>query len=272
MKLKYIALSFLIVGLSACSSDDDGGVTEQPEDYFPLNEANSWTYQNSFEINGQEPVESTETLTVDGTTTVNDRTAYTFSSDASIQNRGAVTGALAEGSLLHENGKLIYNGAFMFSLGADLGIDNLSLPIENLVILDQNATSGTDLSSVSNSIEQNIDLQGQSVPITLNYTLSTQQGNYLASYTAGTQDFEAVNTSKIIVTLSATASLGPISLPILQEQQAFVSTNYYAKDIGLIKSKNVLEYQFEDLGEFGAGTMDPMHSETSQTIESYSVQ
>lgn len=105
--------------------------------------------------------------------------------------------------------------------------------------------------------------------VTLHYTLKTEQGSFLDDFTVGEQNFENVVSSKILLSVSADTNYNGLPIQILNEQQVVVSTNYYVKDIGLIKSENTYNYRYTQNNQI-TETLEPIHIETSQTIESYS--
>lgn len=276
MKTKYFFLSVLVLAFVACSDDDNDSGTANPEnptsDYFPLTIGNQWTYNNLREVQNQDPQESTETLSVSDSTMMNDAVNYQFSSDAPVMNQGIVTGVLVNGSLTKVEGKLIYNGSFEYNFpGLNIPI---SFPLENLVVFDQNKDSGQNLTTINNSITQDLSLgeNAPTVPVTFDYTFKTNEGAVLESYSAGDQQFNDVISSNLTLNISANANLGPISIAVLVDQQVLTSTNHFAKDIGLIDSNNAMHVEFEDLSEYQFPQLDPIDVSSSQTITDYSVQ
>lgn len=67
--------------------------------------------------------------------------------------------------------------------------------------------------------------------------------------TVNGQTYSDVYSSKISLNLSASVFIVFSDFTILQEQNASTITNYYAKDIGLIKSDVSTDIIFEDIPE-----------------------
>lgn len=161
MKLKYIFLSLICVGLFACSSDDNANSdivdSANSPDYLSINTDKSWTYHNRFQTEGQQRTQNAEILTANSTTQVDNHTANTFASSVAAKKRGLITAALADGSLFFNDGKLIYNGSFIFSLEADIDLEGFLIPINNMTIFDLNTNPGEQLFSISDTVERTIN-------------------------------------------------------------------------------------------------------------------
>lgn len=267
MKLRILSLALVMISLISCSSDDTSVNDTNNSNYFPLTTGNEWNYKNSFIAEGESENTNDETLT---TTTENDN-AYSFSSSADILERGIVTGILVNGNLSKQNGKLIYNGQYEIDLSF-YGMENLIIPINNLALYDVNASAGDQLSTISNTIDQNFNVQGQPVPLSMTYSLSTEQNEILESYTVNNTSYENVLKANVSLSLAVDASFAIITLPLLEEQEVLISSNYYAANIGLIYSENATSYNFEDLSQLGIPNIDPINVNSSQSIDTYTVQ
>src|SRR5699024_450635 len=216
-----------------------------------------WTYQNERDIENQPPQEGTEQLSVDDSFTSNGSTSYTFTSNVSPDQQEVATLLFTSGKLTKVEGRLIYNGQLEYNLPA---IDaSFSIPLHNLIVYDQNIDSGQNLTSITDTITKNIDLSGMDVPVNFYYTFESYEDDFYDSFTANDQEYDDVISSQFIVNLSASAELLPgLNIDILLDQQVLQSTNYFAKGIGLIKSENLINAEFEDLTEFGL-FLSPIH-------------
>ncbi|MGO2358311.1 hypothetical protein [Mesonia sp.] len=267
MKLRILSLALVMTSLISCSSDDTSVNETNSSNYFPLTTGNEWNYNNSSVVEGESENTNNETLTA----TTENNNAYSFSSSANMLERGIITGILVNGNLSKQNGKLVYNGQYMIDLSF-YGMENLSIPINNLTVYDVNASAGDQLSTLSNTIDQTFNLQGQDIPLTMTYSLNTQQNEILESYTVNNVSYENVLKSTLSVNLAVDASVAIITLPLLEEQEVLTSSNYYAADIGLIYSENSVSYNFEDLSQFDIPTLNPINVNTTQSIDTYTVQ
>ena len=276
-KIKFSLLVLSVLIFAACSSDDDSGSDNEPEtpesNYYPLTTGNSWTYDNFYQTENQEPVENSETLTVAGTSEISGNTSYSFSTDVP-PNFGSFTAILSQGEVYKENGKLLYSGNLVVDFNAlgfnQVDLEPIMLPIQNAVVFDANASAGDNLFSVTDEIEQNIDFQGFPVPLTFTYTIDTNQDSFLESYEANGENFEDVLTSTISVTMQIDATIG-VTIDLLEEQEVLFSKNYFAKDVGMIYSENNYDFIFEANQTFGLPSTE-IHSNSSQTLNVYEVE
>jgi len=267
MKLRILSIALIMITLLSCSSDDTSVNDTNNSDYFPLTTGNEWNYTNKSQTQGEQETTNDEKLTV----TTENSNAYSFNSSADPVERGIITGILANGNLSKQNGKLIYNGQYVVDLSL-YNLDDLSIPINNLIVFDINASANDNLSTISNTINQTFNVQGQDIPLAIEYSLTTQQNEILDSYTVNTTAYENVLKSSVSLNLKVDADIAIISVPLLEEQEVLTSSNFYAENIGLIYSENQSNYNFEDLSQFGIPNMDPITIDSSQSIESYSVE
>ena len=115
------------------------------------------------------------------------------------------------------------------------------------MLFDPNALNGTQLNIITGSFEEII----MDFPIIIEYTSITTQEQVLPSYTTDIQTYTDVIQSNIVLNLeiSTEVQVGgtTLSLPILSSQDVLVVENYYAANIGLVYSKETVDYALEDL-------------------------
>jgi hypothetical protein len=167
--------------------------------------------------------------------------------------------------------KLLLNGEF--GTPPIEGFPDINIPLIDLIIYDKEAGNGTVLSEVTGEIEEIIS----EIPISIEYTISTIQGEILEE---GTGDFtdNKVLISSIKVNLSISANieiLGTIiQIPILQAQDVIKTTNYFASSVGLIFSESLIEYELEDLSSLGIDLPIPAEASSIaiQNIDTYQIE
>lgn len=266
-KLKLGLLAFIVTGFVACSSDDDGTSNPDPQpstsNYFPLKTGNSWTYNNNSKVNNENPTESEEILNVENTIEGEGNLKFNLETDKPIEG-GFSTGVLSKSDLFKTNSELVADGIISFEFQ---GLPALEIPIENAVIYDHNKNAGEQLFTTSSSITQ----QYQGVDLVVDYTITTGQEASYAEYEVNGTTYENVISSSVIINANVSAKLGPVDITVLEEQNVANSTNFFAKDIGLIYSETSLDYQFEDLSNFGFQLPENFSIEETQTILSYNV-
>lgn len=280
MKIKNLLLSFILMTfIIACSSDDDAIAIDDDDnpvntsDYFPTNQANYWTYLNESVAENDEMSETaTETLSVES----ENGNQATFTTAVEGEVAGLITGALANGTLDKSDDKLTYSG--------DLGLLNfegidIDIPFSDMILLDLEASAGDLIFTVEDSFSQEIAFgEFGNYDIDVEYTLEVLQGEHLDSY----MDFDEVHTSTLHLTdlsiiIHGIPVVGSLELMQTTTNEPIVSTNYFAKGIGLVKSETNINIPFVNLEDIipiplpGLPALEPMEAYMNQEITDYSV-
>jgi hypothetical protein len=239
MKYSLLSLTILTLGLISCGDDDTTPISNNTATYFPLSLNSSWSYTNE-----SEDQISQDNMFVFGTQQENGVQYTNLDTQEEIPGSFMV-GLLTQNLVRNDTGKLIVNGTFG---GVPIeGFPDISIPLNNAVLFDPNALNGTQLNIISGSFEQTI----MDFPIIIEYTSITTQEQILPSYTTDTQTYTDVIQSNIVLNLeiSTEVQVGgtTLSLPILSSQDVLVVENYYAANIGLVFSKETVDYALEDL-------------------------
>ena len=239
MKYSLLSLTILTLGLISCGDDDTTPSSNNTAAYFPLSLNSSWSYTNE-----SEDQISQNNMFVFGTQQENG-VQYTNLDTQELNSGSFMVGLLTQNLVRNDTGKLIVNGTFG---GVPIeGFPDISIPLNNAVLFDPNALNGTQLNIISGSFEQTI----MDFPIIIEYTSITTQEQVLPSYTTDTQTYTDVIQSNIVLNLeiSTEVQVGgtTLSLPILSSQDVLVVENYYAANIGLVFSKEMVDYALEDL-------------------------
>ena len=239
MKYSLLSLTMLTLGLISCGDDDTTPSINNTAAYFPLSSNSSWSYTNE-----SEDQNSQDNMFVFGTQQENG-VQYTNLDTQELNSGGFMVGLLTQNLVRNDNGKLIVNGALG---GVPIeGFPDISIPLNNAVLFDPNALNGTQLNIITGSFEETI----MDFPIIIEYTSITTQEQLLPSYTTDTQTYTDVIQSKIVLNLeiSTEVQVGgtTLSLPILSSQDVLVVENYYAANIGLVFSKETVDYVLDDL-------------------------
>ncbi len=276
-KRTYLLWLFAAVLLAACSTSDDSQTTDDQSgdgnndgngdpveviDYFPLNADSWWTYNNTSDQGA-----SRDSLYVTGTTVIDGETFTNM--DALEPAVAFMTNLFSQSAARTTDTELILNGE-LTSPVID-GFPTVIIPLENVALYDSSANTGDILATVTGELNEVIS----TIPVLIDYTVVSEQGEKLASFTLEGQNFEDVLTSKIIVNLAVTAQIEiggiVIPFPILLSQDVLVITNYYVKDTGLVFSDVQFEYMLEDLSGTGIDPGIPTEgsSTSAQTIDSF---
>jgi hypothetical protein len=260
---KKTILAFCLISLVSCDPDDDNGnssSTNTDFSYFPLAVANNWDYDV---VTGTDT--SSESLTVASVT----GNSYTLTANPTTPV-GFMTRILSGGALEAVSGKLIGNGTIDFGLQ---GLNNFNVTITNGTLYDQNASADTELYSTTGSTTQTV----QSFDLDINYEVTTVQQAEVAQMTVEGISYTEVIHSQLIINASITTDVSIAGftqqVPLLAPQDVIVIDNYWAKDIGLIKSENQLDYMLEDFSSLGVTLPVPQSAQilTVQNLTGYTV-
>lgn len=252
---------------------DDDGNTDDIIDFMPASMGNSWTYANEGiseieQLNGS----STETMTV------NSINGNVISFETEIQGDipGLFTGALANGTLEKTDGKYIYSGSLGF-FEID-GVD-LNIPMENITILDIDASEGDVLFNDDNTFTQEIAFgELGNYDIEVSYTLQVIHSHHYDTY----MDYDNVQVTKITLSdlsiiIQGIPVIGSLELMENTSNEALVSFNYFAEGVGLIESGNDIFLPLIDLENVvpiplpGLPELGTIEAHLKQTLTDYSV-
>lgn len=272
--MKKISLLFALLLLIGCSSDDEtSNEIETPTNYFPLVVDNEWNFSNTTEEE-TETSSNNETLNVEAEIPIENTTKFQLSSTTDEANF-SITSILSSGLVYKENGKMFLTGNLNFNLEEGDNLPDFEIDFEDLVVYDETAFPG--------SILYNLD-EGITLPefnnITLSATVqiqSTSLGSMESLEVSGIT-YDNVISSSIIVKIgvTATAIVPPLPIPItvgiLDNQEVVVSTNYFANQVGLIKSETSINVEFNDFGELFPIDLDDVIIQVNQELSNYNVQ
>lgn len=279
-KYNTLILLSVLVGLISCSDSDDSTSTgNEPVvitgDYFPSATNNTWVYSvdNTNSANSDfNFIDAVDSLVVSSAT--DNPFTVTANNDSGIIY-GSMNTFLTNGTLNKTASVLQMNSTFE-SPFQDL-VD-LNIMLNNMVLYDLNAAVNSTLYTESGSIDQSI----QNIPTTITYTVTTANLGNSDSMTVAGETFTAITASTLTLNLSISVNLEvagqTTSLPILSNQDVLVATNYFAENVGLIKSETQTNYQIDantiSLLEL-AGITLPFATQSSgtntQELESYTV-
>lgn len=264
-KLTLLLSISLFISIS-CSSDDDGiGSGDDVKNYYPLVVENNWDFENTLSSPSQDDIISNEKLSVSNLLDDNGSDAYELETD-NPEGSGPVTLALSQGILMKNASNLVYSGIFNLSLDQLPGVD---LDLENVVIYDFSASSGTEIFSETGNLEQSF----QNIPLEIVYSITSEMGDSFVNFDVNGVTYEDVINSKLVINLEVrtipTSEL-PFPFTVLQSQDAVVINNYFANNVGLIQSETETTLTFEELPIPGF-SMEDLEFNTLQLLVDYSV-
>jgi len=280
--MKYLnPVLFLFAALIfiSCSSDDDSSenVSEQPDTstpttpasdlFFPLLEDSYWTYQNTSD---QTTDITRDSIYLSNFEQLNNLTYANL--DAEMPISGFMTQILSENILRNTDNELLINGALTTSLFE--GLAPISVPLDDFILFDESKDSGTVLNQLNGEIQQ--DFNG--IPLNVDYTITTIQGEQSDNFTTPTgATYTNVLTSQFVASIAISAEIGLagtiIDIPILLPQNVIVATNSYAQNVGLVFSDLNFSYQLEDFSGLGFTIPIPamLNTTSIQELDTFSI-
>lgn len=259
-KIKPI-LTLLIVFFCLSCSDENESLSNSEVNYFPLDVDNSWTYENELnQASGN--TQGIETLSIE----LENQSRYSLN-QSNDQLVGIFTTMLASGEVYKQNGdqKIVLDSQFSIELENELS--SLEFPLKDVVLYDANLSQGNTMSFSSGEFQHEIN----GIPVDFMFEINSVHQGFVLEKVVNGVNYEDVFVSEIQISLSANVFLVFNNFSILQKQEVSSITNYYAKDIGLIKSEVSTEVIFEDIPEQLNANLPDINFTSSQKLESYTL-
>jgi len=271
MKTKFLFL-FLALGLMSCSSDESGSTPIIPggdNAYFPQDDGNYWVY----DVNSDQAPATRDSLYISETTQQN---GYTYHSYATQNNMpvGFYSRIITSGKSRNSGAKVMITGGLNAGEIFGGGLGELDINFEDFVFFDASANPGKTLDSKSDSFS----FPYNDIDFKIDYILSTTSGQSFPTYTVNDVVYENIKTSIVSVKakITATVLLFGIEIPyvIMNQQDIILSTQYYAKNVGVIFAETNIQYHLNELPSTDIEIPVPQDFETSatETLDLYVVQ
>lgn len=247
-------LSFALIAtlmFTSCSSDDDGDNNNEPilGDYFPSSNTNIWTYDVD-NTSSTDPdlnfTDESDFVTIE-TSTGNSFTLEV--NNGGIPN-GTMNGFISNGTLNRGESTLAFTGNMELPEEFDDFSDE-TIMLQNFVLYDLNAVNNAVMDEINDTIIEDLDLNGTTVPITVVYSLTSEKINSMNSMSVNGESYSNVIRTRITLNMDIFASIdilggnNPIDYDIIEDQNVLIIDNYFSEDVGLIKSEAVQAYQLE---------------------------
>lgn len=234
MKTKLVFLG-IVATLISCSTESSD--SEATKDYFPLKISNFWTYK----VIGTN-VDGTDSLYISNDTIINLKSYKKFR----VKNwpLGFFSNSLNNNAVRKDGDRILLTGTAGMQFGATLPID---IVLDDFVVFKQNASENQLLDNLTGVLEQ--DFEG--IPVTINYTLKSIAAETLPEFaSADGNNYTDVKSVKTLLVLKISAVYEIIpgfsqNILILDTQEVMTSTQYFAKDIGVVYASTTIQYALE---------------------------
>lgn len=265
----YILLAFSLLSLS-CEDDDSLEDTQSidplPEEtitpsYFSLVTSDLWEY----DVTADEIENTSETLEVSGSTTVNGSEFTNF--ETSTESISFMNNLFSVGALAEIDGRLLYTGSINIPLDAD---NQITVDVPPFTLYNSSLEiNGSNIDQTTQTITQEVE----NIPLTITTTVTSISGGILDNVTINSYNFSSVLVSNLNINVLVTAEVFGIPITILPSQDVFVVTNTYALNVGLVNSEVDFQYELSDLSQTGIEIPFPQSAQnsSSQTIASFEV-
>lgn len=272
--IKKIACFFFIAAVFAgCHPESNYGEAtplESNNNYLPLNIGNDWTYLNEYTIKNDSLTTLEEKLLVTDSVMEFETPGYHFKSDLLPAIQGPSTALLTHGVVNKVDEKIIFNGAISFYF-SDFG-DSLKIPVENLLLLNQNTATKHNLSQREGAMTAYWTLGDIHLPIHFSYEVESRASNRFESYDVFNTTFEDVISTQLIVRLKAIATTPDgEEVSILNRAEVYKGEIFFAKDIGMIYNKTNFSFSFTNLESFLSAAPSPMEGRKTQALKKFTI-
>lgn len=258
--MKLLFASFLMVFLTSCSNNDDttGEDNSPATTFLPLTNGNYWVYD----------VDNQGTITRDSIYIANDTVINTVTYKK-MKTLALPTGFF--GTSLRNNGvkidgsKLVLTGNLDVNFGLTLP---LSLSVTDFIFFKENAATNEILSTQSGTINQTV----QNYPLTIDYTLKTIcEGSMPTFLSSNGDNYTDIKKTKVVLNMKITTTQTvpglpvPLVVTIMNAQDVLTSTQYYSKNVGMVYSNTLINYQLNSI----PGVTLPFPSTGNQSQEEF---
>jgi hypothetical protein len=239
--MKKILLIILSISLFSCSSEDEAPSVIETSDFtnaLPLNNGNYWDY-----------IVVGATTTNDHLYVLGDETigAHTYKEFRTLDNiaTGFYTSSLNNNNLRKSSGKLLLTGSLDLAQGQTLPI-GLDLNVVDFIIFKEYATEGELLNEKVGSFQQTVN----GIPLNVEYKLKAIGGKNIGTFTSPDgKIYPNVKNTKIVVNVKVTTTITVAGMTftttVLEPQDVITSTQYLSKNIGVVYTKTLTNYNLD---------------------------
>lgn len=236
MKNKLIVcIAVHLLFLVSCSTNSDDNTNQNNSlntSFFPQNNGNWWAYK----VQTQLPSFTRDSLYVKSDTLVGGITYKKMKTR--FAPNGFFSSTLRNNAIRISGSSLKLSGSIEMSAGLPSPI---VFSVSDFTFFKENANQNDLLDATSGTFQQTI----QGYPLTFNYTLSSYFDGSLTSFTTATnKSYVDLIKSKVILNLKITYTLPGLGLTavLLQPQDVIISTQYYAKNKGMVYANTDINY------------------------------
>jgi hypothetical protein len=248
---KTIYLFFAASVLAVSCSSDDGNQTAPATGevtYMPDANGTFWVYDvpGSLE-NGR------DSLYISRDTIISGKPYKKFKTKE--EPYGFYSGALNNNGVRKDGDRLLVTGSTQVSLTDETPF---TINITDLVTFKQSASAGETLGTVTGTVNQ----QYNGFPVIVDYSLTTRALADVARLTVNGTAYSNLKSVETVISIKISSTLAGITFPVVDTQNVVTSTQFYAENIGAIKT--VTDFKYEIRPEVAAQFNIPASSQQHQ--------
>lgn len=259
MKTQNLLYLIFFAMIVSCSKNDEPIITPANEaptvgdnvvtTFMPIIALNTWNYATESTVTTPTPTSGTgittgaDVLKVDSEV-VENLITFKLMKALPITPTGFYSNSVNNNKLRVDGSSVKMTGNISFNLGTNV----LNFGVTDFVIFKENALINTNLGNPSTGSTA-LTIPQLPVPIKVNYTIKAVSGGDSSPITIGTTTYNNIKIVKLYVTIDANINPGfgvqQVFTPIMQD--VIISTQYYAKNIGVVKADTKVEYHLNPL-------------------------
>lgn len=247
----------------SCSNDDSSNNSSNTSTtYFPSTQGNYWMYDVDSDI-----MDGRDSLFIANDTLIHSDT-YQKLKTKNLPF-GFFSNSLRNNAVKETGGKIFVTGAVGFNISEDIP---LSLPINDFIVFDQNAADNQKLGTISGTMQQEIE----GYTLEFKYTLTSKAKGAVSNFTSGLETYTNVKPVEIVVNLIINVKTEfaglPVTFPLMTSQNVVVSTQYYAPQIGVVKTITNLSYELTQIPNIELPIPQSGSEHQEEILVDYSIQ
>ena len=225
-------LFMFLIGCSTSTTDLNDPNDTIPTTFFPLSNGNWWTYK----VQSPSAGFTRDSLFVKADTLIN---GIVFKKmKTRFASNGFYSSTLRNNAVRINGSSLKLTGSIEISAGLPAPI---IVAVSDFTFFKENGIQNDLLSTTSGTFQQTI----QGYPLTFSYTLNSYFDGSLQNFTTTTnKTYIDLKKSKVVLNLKITYTIPGLGLTatLLQPQDVVVSTQYYARNKGMVYANTDINY------------------------------
>jgi hypothetical protein len=242
-KIIYLLAGCLFI--LSCNDEAYDDTNEDPNNstpnFLPNGSSDYWIYdvENSSEDVSEMNFTATDSIYVDS----GDETSFMLGANNNGIASGTMNILLTNGTISKTPTTLVFDGNIDVPQNLlDLGFTQ-DLSIENMTLLDLNASNNQELFVQEANFSESIDIMETTVPVEVTTKISTKKVNFYSSQTVNGINYDDVFEAEFVLNIGINGIFSVAgftqTVAILEAQDVMNITYFYVNTIGLVRAETV---------------------------------